>query len=217
MRVLGYEPDAIVGSKLTELLHPSDKSAVVKTFADLYAKADATVELTFRLRHRNGAWVTMEGSVRNLLGDSTVRGFVVNTRDVTERVRADEELAAARDAAMEATQLKSQFLASMSHEIRTPMNAVIGLSELLLGTALDREQREYASGVNSAGEGLLAIINDILDFSKIEAGRLELEVIDFGPGTLLEDVAALLAKCRAREAARAPCPPISGTAQRRSR
>ncbi|HTD51200.1 MAG TPA: response regulator [Acidimicrobiia bacterium] len=192
LRVLGYEPEQVVGSVLTELLHPNDKSPVVKTFADLYDRPEATVDLTFRLRHRNGTWITMEGTVRNLLFDKTVGGFVVNTRDITERVRAGTELAAARDAAMEATRLKSQFLASMSHEIRTPMNAVIGLSELLLGTTLNREQREYASGVSTAADGLLAIINDILDFSKIEAGKLHLEIIDFDPSRLLEDVVALL-------------------------
>ena len=191
-RVLGYEPAEILGTRLTELLHPNDKSRVVKTFADLYDRPDATVALTFRLRHRNGAWVTMEGTVRNLLADGTVGGFVVNTRDVTDRVHAAEELAAARDAAMEATRMKSEFLASMSHEIRTPMHAVLGLNELLLGTTLDREQHEYASGVSTAAEGLLAIINDILDFSKIEAGKLTIESVDFDLGVLLEDVVALL-------------------------
>ncbi len=191
-RVLGYEPAAIVGAKLTDLLHPNDKSRVVKTFAELRDRSDATVALTFRLRHRNGAWITMEGTVRNLLADRTVSGFVVNTRDVTKRVHAAEELAGARDAAMEATRLKSEFLASMSHEIRTPMNAVIGLNELLLGTTLDREQHEYASGVSTAADGLLAIINDILDFSKIEAGKLTIEAIDFDLAVLLEDVVALL-------------------------
>ncbi|HEV2310637.1 MAG TPA: histidine kinase dimerization/phospho-acceptor domain-containing protein, partial [Acidimicrobiia bacterium] len=169
-RVLGYEPKDVVGSKLTDLLHPSDKSLVIGAVADLYKRPGDTVDLTFRLRHHDGTWRTMEGTVRNQLKDRNVAGFVVNTRDVTDRERAAAELADARDEAMEASRMKSQFLASMSHEIRTPMNAVIGLTGLLLDTSLDREQREYAAGVQSAADGLLAIINDILDFSKVEAG-----------------------------------------------
>ena len=191
-RVLGYEPKDVVGSKLTDLLHPNDKSTVVGAFAELFKRPGDTLDLTFRLRHRDGSWVTMEGTVRNQLKDRNVDGFVVNTRDVTERERAAGELAEARDEAMEASRMKSQFLASMSHEIRTPMNAVIGLTGLLLDTQLDREQREYASGVQSAADGLLAIINDILDFSKVEAGKLELETVDFDLGMLLEDVVAML-------------------------
>jgi two-component system sensor histidine kinase/response regulator len=193
-RVLGYEPSQIVGTDLTELLHPDDQSDVVQELTELYARPDATVGLTFRIRHRDGAWITMEGTAHNLIADRSVGGFVLNSRDITDRVRAGEELARARDQAMEASRMKSQFLASMSHEIRTPMNAVIGLNELLLGTGLDTEQHEYAAGVGTAAEGLLAIINDILDFSKVEAGKLELEIIDFDLGVLLEDVVALLAE-----------------------
>ncbi|HET7719542.1 MAG TPA: response regulator [Acidimicrobiales bacterium] len=112
---------------------------------------------------------------------------------VAERQRANNELATARDAAMESSRLKSDFLATMSHEIRTPMNGVIGLTGLLLSTDLDGRQRQYAEGVQSAGEALLAIINDILDFSKIEAGRLELEVIDFDLVQVIEEAAGLVA------------------------
>jgi two-component system, sensor histidine kinase and response regulator len=112
---------------------------------------------------------------------------------VAERQRANNELATARDAAMESSRLKSDFLATMSHEIRTPMNGVIGLTGLLLSTDLDERQRQYAEGVQSAGEALLAIINDILDFSKIEAGRLELEVVDFDLVQVIEEAAGLVA------------------------
>ena len=111
---------------------------------------------------------------------------------VAERESASRALAAARDAAMEASRLKSQFLATMSHEIRTPMNGVIGLNELLLRTELDGHQRRLASGMQLAGRTLLGLINDILDFSKIEAGELELEVVDFDVREILEEVTAIL-------------------------
>ena len=113
---------------------------------------------------------------------------------VAERQRSSDELAAARDEAMESSSLKSDFLATMSHEIRTPMNGVIGLTGLLLGTELDQRQRQYADGVASAGEALLAIINDILDFSKIEADRLELEIIDFDLVEAIEEAVGLVAQ-----------------------
>ncbi|WP_258868472.1 response regulator [Arthrobacter sp. RT-1] len=104
------------------------------------------------------------------------------------------ELEAAREAALEASRLKSEFLATMSHEIRTPMNGVVGLTALLLETPLDDTQKQYAQGVKGAGEALLALINDILDFSKLEAGKVDLDIRPFDPRVLVEEVAGLLAE-----------------------
>ncbi|WP_314194519.1 response regulator [uncultured Arthrobacter sp.] len=105
-----------------------------------------------------------------------------------------KELEAAREAAMESSRLKSEFLATMSHEIRTPMNGVVGLTALLLETQLNPTQRQYADGVKGAGEALLALINDILDFSKLEAGKVDLDLRPFDPRVLVEEVAGLLAE-----------------------
>ena len=96
----------------------------------------------------------------------------------------------ARDEAVEASNMKSAFLANVSHEIRTPMNGVMGMNELLLSTALNEEQRAYAEQVARSSEHMLAIINDILDISRIETGRLAVEIAEFSLPESIEQACA---------------------------
>jgi PAS domain S-box-containing protein len=118
--------------------------------------------------------------------------FAQMLANLMNREAIEKELLVARQKAEAANRAKSSFLANMSHEIRTPMNGILGMTELLLLTELDEQQRHYAVTAESSAKSLLVLLSDILDISKIEAGRLELEAIDFNLRDLLAEVVAML-------------------------
>ncbi len=126
--------------------------------------------------------------IRTPKGDFVLASVI----DITER-KLLEELRRERDRAVDASQLKSQFVATMSHELRTPLNAIIAAAELLTSTDLDSLQRSYTEAIDESAEALLAVISSILDFSKIEAGKLDLEMRTFDLEGLVEGAAGVLA------------------------
>ena len=135
----------------------------------------------------NTALVASLGAMLGLVLYGLVKNVPLNALQ-----RAMDQLREETARAEQANAAKSAFLANMSHEIRTPMNGVIGMTGLLLGTPLDREQQEYVETIRTSGNTLLTVINDVLDFSKMESGNLQLEAQPFEISRCIEDVFSIV-------------------------
>jgi PAS domain S-box-containing protein len=182
---LGYSKNQLIGK--------SDYDFFPKEQADVFWEKDALV-FSSGLENQHEEKITdSEGKThiistkKSIFQDESGNKILVGTiRDITEIV-------AAKEAALEASRLKSQFLANISHELRTPMNGVIGMTDLLLKTNLDAHQRDFVQTIRISGDNLLELINDILDFSKLESGKMRLEKVEFDLDSTLEEVVSMVA------------------------
>jgi PAS domain S-box-containing protein len=194
-RIFGYEGDELLGRPIESLVpdrfqgtHTGLRSEYLQTMEDRLMGAGRDL---YGLR-KDGTEVAIEIGLHPITtpqGNFTLAAIV----DITEPKHA-EEMRLQRDRALDASQLKSQFVATMSHELRTPLNAIIGTVELLSNSALDDRQRAYLNSIETSAEALLAVISSILDFSKIWAGRVDLEAQDFELDTLLTAAADVVAQ-----------------------
>jgi PAS domain S-box-containing protein len=185
--MFGLSREALIGRTVEET-HP-------EPLAEMHARSDrcvldgaTTARYEFRARLHDGRTVdcvASKAALRSPQGEIT--GLVGTVIDITDQKQATRALMQAKEAAESASRMKSEFLANMSHEIRTPMNGIIGMTDIVLDTPLDEQQREYLGIVKSSAGSLLEIINGILDFSKIESGKLSLEHRAFDLPRLLAD------------------------------
>ena len=214
--VLGLDMACLSNSveEFSALLHPEDKPEVMQALEACLARQGQ-----YRHEHRmirpdgREIWVQDRGDVVERDAEGKAVRFVGSFSDISDRKGTERLLIEARNRAevlneemtqtlqlvrdmardaMNANRSKSEFLANMSHEIRTPMNGIIGMTQLLLDSALTDEQRSHVKAIEASGEGLMAIINDILDFSKIEAGKLELDSVDFDVHALVAEIEGLV-------------------------
>ncbi len=192
-RIFGYPAAEAIGRK-GDFFVPAELMEKERGALEATAQSGDVQNYETLRKRGDGDVIPVSVTLSPVRGESGIRGVATISRDITERRAAEKELLAAREAALEASRLKSEFLATMSHEIRTPLNAVIGLTSLMMDTPLSEGQRQYAQGVKGAGEVLLTLINDILDFSKLEAGKVDLDVNSFDPRALVDEVAGLVAE-----------------------
>lgn len=198
-----------INKAMTKLFHLSDaEEAIGKTDAEFFTEEHAQQAFAdeqdvirsgapMEAKEEKETWPsgqeTWVSSTKAPLFDKT--GEIIGTfgisRDITERVRAQSELQAAKESAEYANRAKSDFLANMSHELRTPLNAVIGFAEILrdeLVGPVRPEQKELVIDIHTSGRHLLDMINDILDLSKIEAGTMDLDFETFSLMETMEEV-----------------------------
>ncbi len=196
--MLGYEPEELINKTPYDITFSEDHPILRNASLTRIKGQVSSYEVRLRGRADREVYALVTSVPR--IEEGKFAGTVTVITDLTEHLHMEEQLrkyaeeiqqtniqlAEARDRALEASYLKSAFLATMSHEIRTPMNAIMGMSELLLDTPLNEEQREFAGVIESSTQNLLAILNDILDFSKIEAGKLSIypEPIDLATLTI---------------------------------
>ncbi len=172
-QLTGRTQDQLIGSNAHDLLQKHDH--VADEGDRRWLQAGESLEEEVTIIRSDGTPVDVRTSTVPQRRRGTMVGAITVCTDISADRRIQEALAQARDQAMEASSLKSEFLAIMSHEIRTPMSGILGMTEILLDTPLSDEQREFAEIVRDSSYALLNILNDILDFSKIEAGKLLLE------------------------------------------
>lgn len=188
-KILDYPEEELPGMNYEKFTSPAYISRVFGTFHKIFLTGEPA-RLDWQFVKKNGDVAYVDAFIKPLKDlQGNVLGFRGVGRDITERLKGEEELIKAKAAAEEATLAKSQFLANMSHEIRTPLNGVIGMTEIALDMNTDETLNGILNIINREADSLLDVINDILDFSKMEAGRMGIESIPFDLRATFDNVA----------------------------
>lgn len=195
-RFLKYEPGALVGHRLLDLVHPDDHRCAASFFYALAAERGVRPEVEFRFRRGDGTWLPVEAIGNNLLHDRLVQGIVVTLRDVSKRKALEDGLKRQVQELQQLDQIKTDLVSTVSHELRTPLTAMIGHVELLsqgeLGE-LNVDQVWAVGAIERNSRRLLSLIEDLLTLSKIETGGFGLTMAPTDLRSLIEEIRTAMA------------------------
>ncbi len=172
-KILGYEMEELIGKHYTELVCEHKIEEVRAFYIDMLNQKITTSYLEFPVHAKNREVFWLGQRVQINYSDPDNIEVTAVARDITLQKKLQEELEAAKEAALNAQQAEKDFLAQMSHEIRTPLNAILGMANLLNTTQLDNLQESYVEDIRYAADTLHGLISDVLDISKIEAGEID--------------------------------------------
>ena len=178
--ILGYPEKSLIDKIFFDYIHPDTVQGLRKKFKNC-TRSPYSKNIEFQFRKLDDGYQYFEFNAINLLHKEGFEGFILDCRDIEQRIRDSKELRRAKEA-------KEKFLANMSHEIRTPINGIAGMISLLSGTNPSPEQQKYLGAIKTSTDNLKVIINDILDISAIESGKLKFEKIGFKINNLLPQV-----------------------------
>jgi PAS domain S-box-containing protein len=194
-QTFGWSSDEVMNKELPFVTRENQNAS--NDFIDQVISSRNRNEMNVQRTRRDGTPVDIRVYAMPLQEGEEVSGLIAIIEDVTKEKLAEQEIAHARRIAEKAAAAKSEFLVNMSHEIRTPLNGIIGMSDLLLDTSLEGEQKRYANIIQNSATTLLSLLNDMLDLSKLEAGKMQLEQLDFSLIPFVESqVEILISKAR---------------------
>jgi PAS domain S-box-containing protein len=176
-RVLGYKPEDLVGKNILEYVHPEDVENFLDTLNQVVQNSNLTLSIEFRFQHQDGSWRILEAIGKKFLAPSEMSSIVINSRDITERKRA-EEIRKALERERELSEERFNFVSMMSHEFRNPLSAIAVSSELLRNfsdRASQQQKSQYLDRIEGAAKEMLQLLDDILNLTKAEVGKLELD------------------------------------------
>lgn len=186
-RLLGYGWQDLIGVPFFGLLHLKDAARVREGMNNVPQGQASFSEMRFRMRRADQEWMHFEASVSNMLDHPSIRGYVLNARDVTERLHYEQDLLKAKEEAEDVARLKTTMLTNISHEIRTPLAGIIGFSEVL-AEEIDGEGQEFAELIGESAQRLTDTLNTVLSLAELEGGEIHLTPTRFDVHRRIEHV-----------------------------